>query len=215
MHPSDRPEIADGGEDQEFDRLEAKSRRFLIVALLAIVSVVVASAWFVGGTQGFEQIGQGGVNTSLLPRVGDPAPDVTVSLIDQEGRQIERVRLSDFRGQPVWLNFWGSWCPPCRAEMPDIQAAYAEELRPRGLVWLAVSLNEPAANAASFAALNDVTFLIASDPNRTDTGAAYPIANFPTHILIDEEGTIRDVVLAAIDKEEIINRAEKILLGSE
>lgn len=215
MQAKDPFEITDGGEDEEFVRLEARSRRLVIVALLAIVMVVAAATWFVGGTQGFEQLGQGGVNTSLLPRVGEPAPDVSINIIDLQGRQIDRVRLSDFRGQPVWLNFWGSWCPPCRAEMPDIQAAYAEELGPRGLVWLAISLNEPAEDAAEFAALNNVTFTIASDPNRTDTGGAYPIANFPTHILIDEEGIVQDVVLAAIDKEEIINRAEKILPDSE
>jgi cytochrome c biogenesis protein CcmG/thiol:disulfide interchange protein DsbE len=215
MQAKDPPETADGGEDEEFERLEAKSRRLLIVALLVIVTVVAASTWFVGGTQGFEQLGQGGVNASLLPKVGEPAPDVSINIIDLQGRQLGRVRLSDFRGHPVWLNFWGSWCPPCRAEMPDIQAAYAEELGPRGLVWLAVSLNEPAEDAADFAALNNVTFTIASDPNRLDTGSAYPIANFPTHILIDEEGVVRDIVLAAIDKEEIIKRAEKILPDSE
>ncbi len=94
--------------------------------------------------------------------------------------------------------------------MPEIQAAY-EELRPRGLVWLAVSLDEPPEAAAAFAALNEATFLIASDPNRTDTGSAYPIVNFPTHLLIDEQGIIRDIVIAAIDAEEIIARAERIL----
>lgn len=41
--------------------------------------------------------------------------------------------LSDFRGQPVWINFWGSWCPPCRAEMPDMQAALAQ-VQPQGMV---------------------------------------------------------------------------------
>lgn len=215
MQAKDPPETVGGGDDEEFERLEAKSRRLLIVALLAIVMVVAVSTWFVGGIQGFEQLGQGGVNASLLPKVGEPAPDVSISIIDLQGRQMGRVRLSDFRGHPVWLNFWGSWCPPCRAEMPDIQAAYAETLGPQGLVWLAISLNEPAEDAADFAALNNVTFTIASDPNRIDTGAAYPIANFPTHILIDEEGIVRDIVLAAIDKEEIIKRAEKILPDSE
>lgn len=164
----------------------------------------------VGGRLGFAAIGAGGVNLSLLPKIGQPAPDF-VTFTAAEGRP---ARLSDYRGTPVWLNFWGSWCPPCRAEMPELQAAY-ERLHPKGLELLAVSLNEPAEDAAAFAALNKATFTILSDPRRENTGAAYPIANFPTHILIDEEGIVRDIVLAAIDEEEIVRRAEALMPSGE
>jgi cytochrome c biogenesis protein CcmG/thiol:disulfide interchange protein DsbE len=144
-----------------------------------------------------------------LPKVGDPAPDFVVPLTDGK-----LVRLSDLRGHPVWLNFWGSWCPPCRAEMPDLQAAQ-EQLAPQGLVLLAVSLNEPTQAAADYAALNHVTFLVASDPRRVATGNAYPILNFPTHILIDKDGIVRDIVLAELTKEEIIAHAQAILPDDE
>lgn len=196
-------------DDKAADPATRSQRLRIIVAVLAALAIVV-SAWFVGEGQGFDQIGRAGVNRGLLPKIGEPAPDFTSTIIDQHGRPVMRVNLSGFRGNAVWLNFWGSWCPPCRAEMPEIQVAY-EQLRPRGLVWLAVSLNEPAEEAAAFATLNNATYLIASDPNRTDTAADYPIANFPTHILIDEQGIIRDIVIAAIDTEEIIKRAEQIL----
>ena len=173
---------------------------------LLFALMLVAAAWVVGGLQGFDQIGTGGQNLGVLPKIGQPAPDF-VALTAADGRP---VRLSDYRGKPVWLNFWGSWCPPCRAEMPELQAAY-ERLHPRGLELLAVSLNEPAEDAARFATLNNATFTVLSDPRRENTGAAYPIANFPTHILIDEEGVVRDIVLAAIDEDEIMARAETIM----
>jgi peroxiredoxin len=187
-----------------------RSRRTTIALGLAIAVTIVAAAWFIGGRQGFAQIGTGGVNLSLLPKIGQSAPDF-VTLTVAEGRP---VRLSDYRGKPVWLNFWGSWCPPCRAEMPELQAAY-ERLHPRGLELLAVSLNEPAEAAAAFAALNNATFTILSDPRRENTGAAYPIFNFPTHILIDEDGIVRDIVLSDIDEEEIVARAAAILPDDE
>jgi peroxiredoxin len=98
--------------------------------------------------------------------------------------------------------------------MPEIQAAY-EQLEPHGLVSLAVSLDEPAEDAAGLAALNGATFLIASDPNRTDTGTAYAIAYFPTHILIDRDGIVRDVVIAALDQEQIIAQAQQLQLTGE
>src|SRR5689334_6870295 len=144
----------------------ASSRRHTIVSGVAIALVIVAAAWLFGGRAGFQSIGQGGINARLLPKVGDVAPDFETS--DVFGN---RVRLSDFRGHPVWLMFWGSWCPPCRAEFPDIVAAY-KQLAPEGVRLLAVSLREPAVTAAAYAADNHATFLVLSDPDETDTGAA-------------------------------------------
>ncbi|MGH2532805.1 MAG: redoxin domain-containing protein [Thermomicrobiales bacterium] len=215
MQLSDPLDNSTSDEEPELSRLKSQSRRFSLVMGLIVALAIVGIAWYVGGREGFGQLGRGGINLNLLPKVGEPAPDITTTLVDEQGNAIKRVRLSDFRGQAVWLNFWGSWCPPCRAEMPEIQAAYEEELEPRGLVWLAISLNEPAQDAAEFAARNHATFTIASDPDRSDTGAAYPIANFPTHILIDENGIVRDIVMAAINREEIIERAEPILPDGE
>ena len=92
-----------------------------------------------------------------------------------------------------------------------MQAAYANALAPNGVALLAIALDEPAEAAAGFAARNDGTFPILTDPNRSFTGAAYPITNFPTHILIDREGIVRDIVLAPIDEDEIVRRAQTIL----
>jgi cytochrome c biogenesis protein CcmG/thiol:disulfide interchange protein DsbE len=209
--PHDQHDSPSSDEQADATQPKRESRRMTIVVGLSVALVLIVAAWYVGGRQDFNQIGVGGVNLSLLPKIGEPAPDFTTTVIDYQGRPIARLSLSDLRGRPVWINFWGSWCPPCRAEMPEIQAAYEEELKAKGLVWLAISLDEPAEDAAEFAALNGATFLIASDPVRADTGTGYPIANFPTHILIDEEGIVRDIVLAAIDKEEIIQEAQQIL----
>ncbi len=182
-----------------------RTRRTRLVLGATVALAIVPGAWYVGGRKGFDQIGRGGMNRSLLPKVGQAAPDFATVLSD--GRL---ARLSDFRGRPVWLNFWGSWCPPCRAEMPELQAAY-EELHPAGLELLAVSLNEPPSAAFEYARLNGATFLVASDPRRLAAGEAYPIANFPTHILIDRDGVVRDIVLAEPDREEILERARTIL----
>lgn len=183
------------------------NRKTAVVLTMAIVMVLVGGAWYIGQRAGFASIGTGGSNLRLLPRVGQPAPDIEVlSLTDGK-----RVRLSDYRGQPVWLNFWGSWCPPCRSEFPDMQSAYVNNLAPNGVVILAISLDEPAEAAALFAVRNKGTFTILSDPDRSDTGGAYPIANFPTHILIDSNGIIRDIILSPLDEETIVAAAQKII----
>ena len=182
-------------------------RNQIIVGAVSLLLITLAAA-FVGANSGWESIGTGGVNRTLLPKVGEPAPDFTTE--DVFGNP---VSLSQFRGQPVWLMFWGSWCPPCRAEFPDIQAAYAQ-LEPRGLRMLGVSLREAPIDAAAYAAANGATFLVLSDPDERDTGPAYPIFNFPTHIFIDRDGVIRSIVLEDMDTEQAVAEASRLLDSS-
>ncbi len=172
---------------------------------LGVAAGILFLAWFVAGRAGLSDVGKGGINTSLLPKVGDEAPDFVA--ISPQG---EIVHLSDFRGQPVWLNFWGAWCPPCRAEMPDIQAAY-EQLAPRGLTLLAVSLGDTPSEALNFAELNGVTFDILLDPDRSLTSPTYPIYNFPTHIFIDKNGIVQKIVLSEMSTDHAIAAANSIL----
>jgi peroxiredoxin len=178
--------------------------RTALIGLLAAV-VIIGATLAIGARGNWQTIGSAGVNRSLLPRVGEPAPD-----FETEDVYGNPVRLSQFRGQPLWLMFWGSWCPPCRAEFPDIQAAYAE-MEPRGLRMVGVSLRESAADAAAYAARNGATFLVLSDPDGTDTGAAYPVFNFPTHIFIDRDGVVRSIVLEDMDTDQAVAEASRIL----
>jgi cytochrome c biogenesis protein CcmG/thiol:disulfide interchange protein DsbE len=184
------------------------ARRTQILLGLGVALAIVAGAWFVtGGSAGLGSLGSGGINQRLLPKVGETAPDfATQDLLGQT------VRLSDYRGQPVWLMFWGSWCPPCRAEFPDIQRAF-ERVRPEGIAMLGVSLREPTLDAAQYAATNDATFRVLTDPDEQDTGAAYPIYNFPTHIFIDADGVIRLIILEDMSEEQAVGEARAVLAG--
>ena len=92
----------------------------LVVALLGLI-LVPACAPSSQAVNGDQPAGTVGVN------VGQVAPDFT--LTDLEGNQ---VSLSDFRGKTVFVNFWATWCPPCRAEMPEIEAIYQEYKRSGG-----------------------------------------------------------------------------------
>jgi peroxiredoxin len=180
-------------------------RRTQLLVGLAVAALIVLGAAYVGVRSGWDSIGAGGVNRSLLPKVGEPAPDFITE--DVFGNT---VRLSQFKGQPVWLMFWGSWCPPCRAEFPDIQAAYAQ-MEPEGIRMLGVSLREPAIDAGAYAARNGATFLVLSDPDESDTGDAYPIFNFPTHIFIDRDGIIRSIILEDMSTEQALAEGRRLL----
>ncbi|MBA3414636.1 MAG: redoxin domain-containing protein [Chloroflexia bacterium] len=172
---------------------------------LTAALLIVVAAWWLGGRAGWDTIGQGGVNMRLLPKVGEKAPDFLTE--DVFGNP---VRLSDFEGQPVWLMFWGSWGPPCRAEFPDVQAAH-ETVAPDGVNLLGVSLDESAEAAGTYASVNGGTFLVLSDPDRADTEAGYPIYNFPTHMFVDGEGVVRSIVLNSMSEERAVAEARRLL----
>jgi cytochrome c biogenesis protein CcmG/thiol:disulfide interchange protein DsbE len=199
------PSTAHGAPATERQRAGKSWRASSAIVGLAVAALIIAAALAIGARSGWDSIGSGGINQRLLPKVGEVAPDFQTE--DLFGNP---VRLSQFRGHPVWLMFWGSWCPPCRAEFPDIQAAYAQ-LEPKGLRMLGVSLRESPVDAAAYAAENGATFLVLSDPDGRDTGPAYPIFNFPTHIFIDSDGVIRAIVLEDLDTEQAVAEANRLL----
>lgn len=180
-------------------------RRIEALIGLIVAALIVVAVWFIGGRSGWNTIGTGGEFQQVLPKVGEPAPDFATH--DVFGNV---VRLSDFRGRPVWLMFWGSWCPPCRSEFPDIEAAY-RQLEPEGLVLLGVSLREPTLDAVAYAAQNNASFIVLTDPTEQDTRGAYPIFNFPTHIFIDEDGIIRSIVLEDMSEAQALSQGRALL----
>jgi peroxiredoxin len=193
------------------------SLRYVLLALVTVVAIL-GGAWLIGDRQDFGSIGQGGVLANPLPSVGEQAPQLLTFTADGSP-----VRLSDLRGYPVWLNFWGSWCYPCRTEMPELQAAY-ETLQPQGLIMLGVSMREDPATAVEYARRVGATFPILADPNYLTAilpPEEYPevrklletwqVNNFPTHIFINRDGTIEAVVLQQMDYETAVAYGERIL----
>lgn len=193
-------------------------QQIVTVAIVAVV-VIAAGVW-VARSQGVSELGSGGVNSSLLPKVGEQAPEFMTLYATGDN---EVFRLSELQGQPVWLNFWGSWCPPCRAEMPELQAAW-EMLEPRGLVMIGASMKEDPRDSVAYAERVGATFPITVDPNYLtavadpeafpdlfETAATWEIRNFPTHVFIDREGIVRAVVLEQMTTEEAIAYAEMVM----
>jgi peroxiredoxin len=112
-----------------------------------------------GGAMPMEEMAPEPVATlAIAPDVGALAPDFRLRSV--EGRS---VHLVDYRGQVVLLNFWATWCGPCRIEMPAIQDRY-ERYREQGLVVLAVNFDEPAQQVAAFRDDLGLTFPILLDP---------------------------------------------------
>ena len=109
-----------------------------------------------------------------------PAPDFRLRSFD--GRM---VALADFRGKPVVLNFWASWCTPCRQEMPNLERVW-KEFRGQGLVVLGIDVLDDEKDAAAFLKALSITYPNVFDPDQTRM-RLYRVAALPTTILIDRE----------------------------
>lgn len=100
----------------------------------------------------------------------------------------KEVSLSDYRGKVVFLNFWATWCPPCRGEMPSMEKLY-QKFKGKDFVMLAVSLREKEKTVEKFVQKNGLTFPVLLDP-RGKAGGDYMVSSIPTTYLIDKQGKI-------------------------
>jgi len=118
--------------------------------------------------------------------VGTRAPDYAAPTLDGD-----TVSLAGLRGEAVLLNIWATWCPPCRKEMPDLQALH-EEFGPRGLTVLGVSIDAAGADdtVREFLAEHGITYTILRDPGEKIT-AAFPAQGVPVTVLLDTDGVVR------------------------
>jgi Peroxiredoxin len=106
-------------------------------------------------------------------------------LKDLNGKELS---LSDLRGKKVFLNFWATWCPPCKAEMPEIEKLY-QETKSSDLVIVAVDIGEPLNDVKTFIDQNKYNFKVLLDSNQS-VAEQYGISAIPTSFFIDKEGNI-------------------------
>jgi thiol-disulfide isomerase/thioredoxin len=112
-------------------------------------------------------------------------PETVVALSDDFGRP---VSLERYKGRIVVMNLWASWCPPCRAEMPELQQFYAQNVA-HGVAVIGVNEGESAQRAASFARSLGISFPIWIDEEQR-YGRVYAALGLPTTIVIDRDGTV-------------------------
>lgn len=183
-------------------------RRSGVVRTVAVVVVTALAIGLVAylvdrPAEGVTGLALTGTVADAPPGVGEEPPDFSVTTTDGTV-----IRLSDLKGQPVWLTFGASWCSQCRAEAPDIQAAY-QRYRDRGLAVLAV-FQESVESAADYATRVGLTFAMGVDPD-TRIASAYHVVGIPTHLFIGADGRVRELVIGGLKPDDMDGHLDALL----
>ena len=158
-----------------------KHRRSLFISILILL---VLSLVMTGCDRKQQETIQQKEQRPLVASIGSLAPDFDLQDIDGN-----RWRLSDLEGQVVFINFWATWCPPCREEMPSMQELYDTMPKDR-FKMLSILSNDDPTMAASFAAKGGFKFPILIDPY-SKIGKAYGLTGVPETFIVDKQGILR------------------------
>ena len=173
---------------------QSKQKRFYIraVILVALTAAIVFTI--------FSNVTK---EKNAVLKVGDKAPDFHV--VDTNG---EPHKLSDYKGQGIFLNFWGTWCKPCAKEMPAMAKQY-DVYKDHGVQTLAINVGESDLKVNRFANQYGLTFPIAIDRNKSLLDS-YNIDPLPTTFLINPEGKIVKIIKGEMSEQDIANFMEQI-----
>jgi len=138
------------------------------------------------------------------PSGGNVAADFVLQ--DMNGKD---VRLSDYRGKVVLLEFWATWCPPCRASIPGIEKLF-KSYKDKGLVILAVSLDEGGWDSVkSFISSNGMTYTVLK--GNDEVSASYQVRTIPMMLIVDKDGRISKRYLGFGNEEDLEKDIQTIL----
>lgn len=141
------------------------------------------------------------------PVVGAPAPDF--ELVDVEG---ETVILSEQRGGVVLLNFWATWCGPCRVEMPTLQAKY-DDLQEQGFTIVGVNFDESSEDVRAFGEELELSFPLVLDPG-AKVQRLYNIRGYPSSVIVDEQGVIQIIHIGILTEGQLDGYLDQVGLQS-
>lgn len=173
-------------------------KRFSLLAIILLLTAVVAGcAPAPEVCPAFNQETEQGSNPGVSE--GDIARDFQV--VDLDGNT---VNLRDFRGKVIFLNFWATWCPHCKGEMPSMEKIY-QDYRDRGFVVLAVSCREDPEKVKEVVKEMGVSFPVFADPQGA-ASLAYRVKGVPVTFLIDSQGIIREIILGSRNWSDFSHR---------
>ena len=194
-------------------RIRSRLNALLVLGLTA--AIVMGGAYLIyrptAAQPAVTAVALSGPSNGAYPKIGSHAPDFTATMVDGKA-----VSLSSYLGHPVWLTFGATSCVPCKAEAPDIEAAY-KKFKDRGVIVLAIFIREDSAMVRDYSDRVGLTFPKVTDPDsRIATVYRVPdwtsddaqghhgfVSGFPAHFFIDRLGVLRSSQTGGLTPEQM------------
>ena len=176
----------------------SSNKNILIIVIAAVL--IVGAYWVIsrniqsntGETTG--SVGGSNVSGSSSPTVGATPPDFTLTALDGK-----KYHLADLKGHPVWLNFWATWCPWCKKELPGIEDINSK--MGGKILILGIDEQESASTVQSNLQSLGINYPVVLDPNG-EVGYAYALRGIPSNIFINAQGQVTGIYPGAFSDED-------------
>ncbi len=196
-------ELAENMPVQELVRKKKRRRRMLVFCVVSLVNVGLLVLLLT-------QLLTPAPHAASDPLVGHPAPDFSLAMLRPESGK-RALSLSNFRGKAVVLNFWASWCAPCKEEMPLLEGTWKRlQAQGRDVVFLGIDFQDSNSDGMSFLQANSITYPIVLDADGS-VALKYGITSLPQTIFINRHGAVMSRVPRELSAQVLSSNLQLIM----
>jgi cytochrome c biogenesis protein CcmG/thiol:disulfide interchange protein DsbE len=196
-------EHAEAAPVQEPAQKPKRRRRIIIFCVVSLVNVGLLVLLLT-------QLLTPASNTVTDPLVGHPAPNFTLSVLHPDGSR-GTLSLADFKGKPVLLNFWATWCAPCKEELPLLEKTWKQkQAQGRDVVFMGLDFQEASGDAENFVHLYGISYQILLDTDGAAT-LKYGITGLPQTLFINRQGVVVSKVPGELTAKTLASGLQAIL----
>jgi cytochrome c biogenesis protein CcmG, thiol:disulfide interchange protein DsbE len=175
-------ELVENASVQESVRKNKRKRRIAIFCVVSLFNVGLLALILT-------QLLTPATHSVSDPLVGHPAPNFSLVMLHSVSGK-NTLSLSNFKGKPIVLNFWASWCQPCKDELPLLQNAWKQmQAQKKDIVFLGIDFEESSSDATNFLQQYGITYLVGLDSSGS-IASKYGVTSLPQTIFIDHNGTV-------------------------
>ena len=196
-------EVAQNASVKESVRKNKRKRRIVIFCVVTLLNVGLLALILT-------QLLTPATHSVSDPLVGHAAPNFSLVMLHPDSGK-NSLSLSNFKGKPIVLNFWASWCQPCKDELPLLENAWKQlQAQKKDIVFLGIDFQESSSEATSFLQLHGITYLGGLDTDGS-IASKYGVTSLPQTIFIDRNGTVTSREPQELTAQELSKNLQLII----